>query len=88
MFWFQHLGCWGQNTSRIQNKEFYATLCLQGTTLQSDFAMDTILIQPQLPDQAAFNHIDLGVFDVGISPHAHSDDQHYNAQVYINQCCI
>ena len=26
----QHLGCWGQNTSRIQNKEVYATLCLQG----------------------------------------------------------
>ena len=25
----QHLGCWGQNTSRIQNKEVYATLCLQ-----------------------------------------------------------
>ena len=23
------LGCWGQNTSRIQNKEVYATLCLQ-----------------------------------------------------------
>ena len=29
MFWSQHLGCWGQNTSRIQNKEVYATLCLQ-----------------------------------------------------------
>ena len=29
MFWSQHLGCWGQNTSRIQNKGFYATLCLQ-----------------------------------------------------------
>ena len=25
----QHIGCWGQNTSRIQNKEVYATLCLQ-----------------------------------------------------------
>ena len=25
----QHLECWGQNTSRIQNKEVYATLCLQ-----------------------------------------------------------
>ena len=25
----QHLGCWGQNTSRIQNKGVYATLCLQ-----------------------------------------------------------
>ena len=29
MFWSQHLGCWGQNTSRIQNKEVYATLYLQ-----------------------------------------------------------
>ena len=29
MFWSQHLGYWGQNTSRIQNKEIYATLCLQ-----------------------------------------------------------
>ena len=29
MFWAEHLGCWGQNTSRIQNKEVYATLCLQ-----------------------------------------------------------
>ena len=25
MFWSQHLGCWGQNTSRIQNKDVYAT---------------------------------------------------------------
>ena len=25
----RHLGCWGQTTSRIQNKEVYATLCLQ-----------------------------------------------------------
>ena len=25
----QHLGCWGQITSRIQNKGVYATLCLQ-----------------------------------------------------------
>ena len=25
----QHLGCWGQNTSRIQNKEVYAILCFQ-----------------------------------------------------------
>ena len=25
----RHLGCWGQNTSRIQNKEVYATLCVQ-----------------------------------------------------------
>ena len=29
VFWSQHLGCWGQNTSRIQNKGDYATLCLQ-----------------------------------------------------------
>ena len=29
MFWPQHLGCWGQNTSRIQNEGVYATLCLQ-----------------------------------------------------------
>ena len=28
MFWSQHLGCWDQNTSRIQNKTVYATLCL------------------------------------------------------------
>ena len=26
---FVNLGCWGQNTSRIQNKEVYATLYLQ-----------------------------------------------------------
>ena len=26
VFWSQHLGCWGQNTSRIQNKGDYATL--------------------------------------------------------------
>ena len=25
----RHLGCWGQNTSRIQNKEVYTTLYLQ-----------------------------------------------------------
>ena len=31
MFWSQHLGCRGQNTSRIQNKGVYATLCLQAT---------------------------------------------------------
>ena len=31
VFWSQHLRCWGQNTSRIQNKEVYATLCLQRT---------------------------------------------------------
>ena len=29
----QHLRCWGQNTSRIQNKEIYATLCLQALEL-------------------------------------------------------
>ena len=28
MFGSQHLGCWRQNTSRIQNKTVYATLCL------------------------------------------------------------
>ena len=27
-FGSQHLGCWGQNTSRLVNKEVYATLCL------------------------------------------------------------
>ena len=27
----RHLGCWGQNTSRIQNKEVYATLCVQAS---------------------------------------------------------
>ena len=35
MFWSQHLGCWGQNTSRIQNKEVYATLCLQANTART-----------------------------------------------------
>ena len=29
VFWAQHPRCWGQNTSRIQNREVYATLCLQ-----------------------------------------------------------
>ena len=28
----RHLGCWGQNTSRIQNKKIHATLCLQAQT--------------------------------------------------------
>ena len=32
----RHLGCWGQNTSRIQNREVYATLCLQGTYAGND----------------------------------------------------
>ena len=27
----QHLGCWGQSTPRIQNKEVYATLYLQAS---------------------------------------------------------
>ena len=27
----RHLGCWGQNTSRIQNKGVYAALCLQAS---------------------------------------------------------
>ena len=35
MFWSQHLGCWGQNTSRIQNKGVYATLCLQARSPHS-----------------------------------------------------
>ena len=29
LYWFQHLGCWGQHTSRIQNKEVYATMYSQ-----------------------------------------------------------
>ena len=29
VFWSQHLGCWGRNTSGIQNKGDYATLCLR-----------------------------------------------------------
>ena len=32
----RHLGCWGQNTSRIQNKEVYATLCLQAGWMHSE----------------------------------------------------
>ena len=34
----RHLGCWGPNTSRIQNKEVYATLCAQseGSCQQSN----------------------------------------------------
>ena len=39
MFWSQHLGCWGQNTSRIQNKGVYATLCLQAHA-KSRFTVD------------------------------------------------
>ena len=39
MFWSQHLGCWGQNTSRIQNKGVYATLCLQAETLKYLFLL-------------------------------------------------
>ena len=31
----QHLGCWGQTTSQIQNEEVYATLRLQATFSQS-----------------------------------------------------
>ena len=36
MFWSRHLGCWGQNTSRIQNKEIYATLRLQGDIYKTE----------------------------------------------------
>ena len=38
----RHLGCWGQNTSRIQNKEVYATLLLQATAIVSVTA--TVLV--------------------------------------------
>ena len=40
MFWPQHLGCWGQNTSRIQNKEVYATLCLQANVDEQGEALE------------------------------------------------
>ena len=29
MLWCQHLGCWGQSSSQIQNKEIYVTLYFQ-----------------------------------------------------------
>ena len=41
MFWSQHLGCSGQNTSRIQNKGVYATLCLQAWTVRAVTHVDT-----------------------------------------------
>ena len=37
----QHLGCWGQNTFRIQNKEIHATLCLQATVTVLRILYDT-----------------------------------------------
>ena len=58
MFWSQHLGCWGQNTSRIQNKEVYATLCLQASPSFDDSrwqlvdAPHDMLIHQQLSPQA------------------------------------
>ena len=42
MCFAQHLGCRGQNTSRIQNKEVYATLCLQAHTLEMFYSADMI----------------------------------------------
>ena len=38
VFWSQHLGCWGQNTPRIQNKEVYATLRLQDAAYAAQLA--------------------------------------------------
>ena len=35
VFWSQHLGCWGQNTSRIQNKGDYATCTVKSHTTLS-----------------------------------------------------
>ena len=40
MFWSQHLGCWGQNTSRIQNKEVYGTIYLQAEAESNEGADD------------------------------------------------
>ena len=45
----RHLGCWGQNTSRIQNKGVYATLCLQ--------ALLTCWELPSIPFLLDFNHV-------------------------------
>ena len=42
----QHLGCWGQNTSRIQNKEVYATLCLQVGNFISKVQDDSPAVGP------------------------------------------
>ena len=36
VFWSQDLGCRGKNTSRTQNKEVYATLCLQVAKLKHE----------------------------------------------------
>ena len=38
----RHLGRWGQNTPRIQNKEIYATLYMQADT-QAGNAEGTVL---------------------------------------------
>ena len=45
---YQHLGCWGQNTPRIQNKEVYATLHFQATetATESDNHGDEYCTQP------------------------------------------
>ena len=48
MFWSQHLGCWGQNTSRIQNKVVYATLCLQAIELFWKFVVKGAFTRPKV----------------------------------------
>ena len=38
----RHLGCWGQNTSRIRNKEVYATLFLQANLIGDRTTLATV----------------------------------------------
>ena len=52
----QHLGCWGQNTSRIQNKEVCATLCLQAVR-QAEDPISTI--EGDVTEKKLFDALDL-----------------------------
>ena len=42
----RHIGCWGQNTSQIQNKEVYATLCLQASVADKHTVVSAFLAPP------------------------------------------
>ena len=67
MFWSQHLGCWGQNTSRIQNKTVYATLRLTYHT-------GTSAIRVEASSHVYFERVDLSQlgangFTIGANTH-------------------
>ena len=68
MFWSQHLGCWGQNTSQIQNKEVYATLCLQAKHRSRKYALQAAIDNCRhIPEEVLTRLVELG----GEQPIAH-----------------